>query len=131
MRLLIDQNLPSRLASLFAAQGYDAAHTDNVGLATSADPQILAWCCTQDRVLVTADKKLTKFLASSSANCPSVLITREMRMTPAEQVAAILVANLPQIEQIIIEHGNAVFSLAPDKPIRAELLPLGVSDKTT
>ncbi|NDL55654.1 DUF5615 family PIN-like protein [Phytoactinopolyspora mesophila] len=131
MRLLIDQNLPRRLASLLETHGHDVAHTEDVGLATTADPQILSWCCTQDRMLVTADKKLTKFLAASSADCPSVLITREMRTTPTEQIAAILVANLPQIEQIITEHGNAVFSLAPNKPIRAELLPLGVPNKTT
>lgn len=48
---------------------------------------------------------------------------------PTEGVAAMLVANLPQIERIIAEHGNAVFSLAPSKPIRAELLPLGVPNR--
>lgn len=111
-------------------EGHDVAYTEDVGLATTVDPQVLSWCCSQNRTLVTADKKLTKFLASSGAECPSVLITREMRTTPAEQVAAILIANVPQIERIITEHGNAVFSLAPNKPIRAELLPLGVSDKT-
>jgi predicted nuclease of predicted toxin-antitoxin system len=65
LRLLVDQNLPRRLASLLEAHGYDVAHTEDVGLATTADPQILSWCCAQDRVLVTADKKLTKFLAAS------------------------------------------------------------------
>lgn len=38
-----------------------------------------------------------------------------------------LTANLPQIEQIITEHGNVLFSLSPATPIRAELLPLGPS----
>ena len=71
-------------------------HTEDAGLATTGDPHILSWCCAQDRLLATADKKLTKFLASSRGDCPSVLITREMRTMPAEQVAAILIANLPQ-----------------------------------
>jgi predicted nuclease of predicted toxin-antitoxin system len=130
LRLLVDQNLPRRLAWLLHADGRDAVHTEDVGMATTGDPAILVWCCSQDRVLVTADKKLTKYLASSGADCPSVLILREMRTEPADQVAAILIANLPQIEQVIKDHGNAVFSLALTKPIRAELLPLGVPDKS-
>lgn len=129
MRLLLDQNLPLRLTALLLAHGHDVTHTEDVGLATKGDPQILSWCCSQDRMLVTADKKLTKFLAASGADCPSVVITREMRTTPTHQLAAILATNLPQIERLIAEHGNAVFSLAPNKPIRAGLLPLGVPEK--
>lgn len=97
MRLLIDQNLSRRLASLLQVDGHDVVHAEDVGLATTADPLILSWCCTEARLLVTADKKLTKFLASSNADCPSVLITRDLR----------------------------TLALTPAKPIRAEFLPLG------
>ena len=34
-----------------------------------------------------------------------------------------LLANLSQVEQVILGRGNAIFSIAPDRPIRAELLP--------
>ncbi len=125
MRLLIDQNLPRRLTSLLQIGGHDAVHTEDVGMATTPDPSILSWCCGEVRMLVTADKKLTKFLVSSGASCPSVLITRDVRTLPVEQTSALLIANLPAIEQVIDERGNAVFSLRPAKPIRAELLPLG------
>lgn len=131
MKLLIDQNLPQRLALLLKAEGHDAIHTEDVGMATSPDPLILAWCCAEERMLITADKKLTKFLASSGASCPSVLITREMRTLLLDQFAPTLIANRPQVLEIIIEHGNAVFMFAPAKPIRVELLPLGVRGKTT
>jgi hypothetical protein len=50
--------------------------------------------------------------------------SRELRAGTLERIAAMLLANLPQIEQVIIDHGNAIFSIAPDRPIRAELLPL-------
>jgi predicted nuclease of predicted toxin-antitoxin system len=130
LRLLIDQNLPRRLAALLQADSYDAVHTEDVDLATAPDPAILAWCCEHGSVLVTADKKLTKFLASSAADCPSVLILRAMRTLPSEQLALTLVANLPDVGHVIGEHGNAVFSFAPPKPIRAELLPLGLTEKT-
>lgn len=131
MRLLIDQNLPRRLASLLNVAGHDAVHTEDERLATTADPLILSWCCAETRLLVTADKKLTKYFASSRADCPSVLITRDIRTLPLEQATAMLTANLPQIEQIITEHGNALFSLSPATPIRAELLPLGPSPETS
>jgi len=54
-----------------------------------------------------------------------VLITRDMRTLPLDQTTAMLTANLPQLEKIITERGNALFSLTPAQPIRAEFLPLG------
>lgn len=90
MKLLIDQNLPQRLALLLKAEGHDATHTEDVGMATSSDPPILSWCCAEERMLITADKKLTKFLASSGADCPSVLVTREMRTLLLDQFAPTL-----------------------------------------
>lgn len=126
MKLLLDQNLPRRLAELLRDEGHDVVHTEDVELETTADPEILTWCCSNERHLVTGDKKLTKFLAASGGLCPSVLITRDMRTIPSDDMAAILVANLPQIERLIAEHGNVVLSLSPDKPIRAVLLPLGL-----
>ncbi len=130
MKLLIDQNLPQRLSTLLQAGGRDALHTEDEGLATAPDPLILAWCCRISRLLVTADKKLTKFVASSGADCPSVLVLREMRTVPVEQTAAIVAANLGQVERVIVERGNALFSLTPGRPIRAELLPLGAIGAT-
>lgn len=59
-----------------------------------------------------------------------MLVLREMRTVPVEQTAAIVAANLPQIERVIVERGNALFSLTPGRPIRAELLPLGVIGPT-
>lgn len=126
MRLLIDQNLPKRLCALLQGEGHDVLHTEDEGLAAAPDPLILLWCCTRARVLVTADKKLTKFIASSGADCPSVLVVRDMRTLPVEQTAAILAANLPQIEKVVAERGNALVSLTPGRPIRAEFLPLGL-----
>jgi predicted nuclease of predicted toxin-antitoxin system len=122
---LIDQNLPRRLATILAGGSHDAVHTEDVAMETTADPLILDWCCAEARLLVTADKKLTKFLASSGSRCPSVLVTRDLRALPVEQTAALLLSNLPAIEQVIVEHGHAVFSLRPAKPIRVEFLPLG------
>lgn len=125
MRLLVDQNLPRRLVAMLRVAGHEATHTEDEGLMTAPDPMILNWCCERGCALVTADKKMTKFLAGSGKECPSVLIARDLRALPVERIAAMLLANLAHIEQVIGEHGNALFSIMPDKPIRAELLPIG------
>jgi predicted nuclease of predicted toxin-antitoxin system len=100
LRLLVDQNLPRRLVALLLAAAHEAAHTEDEGLATATDPVILSWCCTHDRTLVTADKKMTKFFSGSGSTCPSVLVVRDLRTLAVERIAAMLVANLEQIESI-------------------------------
>lgn len=123
MRILVDQNLPAASVPGLAAAGHDAVHTTQLGLERATDPEIFEVCRAQSRVLVTADKKLTKYLHETGATAPSVVIIRGFT-TGAAAVFA-LVANLGLIDGVIAERGAAVFSLAPDKPIRVELLPLG------
>jgi predicted nuclease of predicted toxin-antitoxin system len=130
LKLLIDQNLPRQLTAMLGSGGHDVTHTEDEAMTTASDPVILRWCCEAQRTLLTADKKMIKYLVGSGVDCPSVLVTRELRTMALDRIAAMLLANLPQIEQVIAEHGNAIFSIAPDKPIRAELLPLITSDAT-
>lgn len=129
MRLLVDQNLPRRLVPLLESAGHDVVHTEDVKLAKASDPQIMAWCCAEQRVLVTADKKLTKYFASTATTCPSVVVTREIRVISIEETGTLLIANLPQVDATIVERGNAIFTIAHGRPIRAELLPLGETTK--
>jgi predicted nuclease of predicted toxin-antitoxin system len=122
LRLLVDQNLPHRLAGDLAEHGWDAVHTEDVGLQTAPDPLILRWCCAEHRCLLSADKKLTKYLASSGAECPSVVIIRDV--LPPELMARALLPNLTSVSEAMRTHGNAVFSFSMGRPIRAEILPL-------
>lgn len=123
MRALIDQNLPARFAERMVEAGHDAVHAEVLGLARARDPEIFAACRDQGRVLVTYDKKLTKFLAETKAASPSVLIIRNApRPTAAIEL---VLASAGLVEQTIAAKGQAVFSIAPERPIRVELLPLG------
>jgi len=124
LRLCIDQNLAGVLASLLTNAGHDAVHTSAVGLERAPDPEVLERCCEEERTLVTADKKLTKYLALSGAECPSVVIVRDVRTLHAADIGRMLVANLSAIESVIEEHGNAIFAIAPSNPIRATILPI-------
>lgn len=100
MRILVDQNLPRSLATRLAFAGHDALHTSDEGLERATDPVVFTACINQDRVLVTGDKKLTKFLAASSAVAPSVLVVRGFG-GPIEEVAHALIANLPLVDETI------------------------------
>lgn len=76
MRPLIDQNLPRSLATRLAFARHDAVHTSDEGLEMATDPVVFAACINQNRILVTGNKKLTKFLAASGALAPTVIIVR-------------------------------------------------------
>lgn len=72
---------------------------------------------------MTADKKLTKFLAAERAADPTVVILRGF-LLDVDRLASDLIASLPLIEETIISRGCAVFSVSADRPIRAQLLPM-------
>ena len=77
MKLLVDQNLASSLAARLTAEGHDAPHTRDLGMARTSDEDIFEWCRDNDAVLLTADKRLPKYLATQQATSPSVVIFRD------------------------------------------------------
>ena len=123
MKLLVDQNLSPSLVDQLASAGYDAQHTGALGMDRASDPVIFEWCRNNDAVLVTADRKLTKFLAAERAADPTVVIARGY-LLDVDRLASDLIVSLPLIEETLTSRGPAVFSVSPDRPIRAQLLPL-------
>jgi predicted nuclease of predicted toxin-antitoxin system len=103
--------------------GHVADHTATLGLERAQDAEIFVWCRNSDAVLLTGDKKLTKYLAEERATTPSVVIFRGYALDFA-QLEADLLDNLEGIEQVVALRGHAVFSVSPNHPIRAQLLPL-------
>ena len=126
MKFLVDQNLAKSLVDRLLAASHEAQHTQDLRMERAVDPDIFQWCRDNDSVLLTADKKLTKFLASERATAPTVVVFRDYHLD-FDRLAADLMANLPAIEQTITTQGAAVFSIACDRPTRAQLLPL-ISD---
>lgn len=123
MKLLVDQNLPPSLAARLTTAGQDAQHTTDLGLERTVDEDLFEWCRQNDAVLLTADKRLTKYLATQHASSPSVVIARGY-LIDFDQLEADLLADLDAIERTISNEGHAVFSMGPDRPTRAQLLPL-------
>lgn len=77
MRLLLDQGLPRTAADLLRAQGLDAIHVGEIGMAAASDPEIIRTAQNDDRVVVTLDADFHALLASTGAHRPSVIRIRE------------------------------------------------------
>ena len=113
MKLLLDANLSPRLLDPLRATGYTVEHVANVGLLTASDPAIFTYAAESGSVVVTAATDFPMLLAVSAARAPSVVHLRRVAERRPDEVAALLLANLPSVADDL-EHG-AVVSLSPDR----------------
>jgi predicted nuclease of predicted toxin-antitoxin system len=65
VRLLIDENLPPRLASLLTGAGHEALHVRDLDAAGASDPQIVELALAEQRVIISADTDFGALLAQA------------------------------------------------------------------
>jgi predicted nuclease of predicted toxin-antitoxin system len=94
----------------------------NAEIAAGDRPYVMATAREQRRVLVSADTDFGEILARSNDRQPSVVLYRGSEVIDAKVLGAILLTNLPQIEESLVE-GSIVVLL--DDRIRVRRLPLG------
>lgn len=122
MRLLLDNNLSPRLAELLTVEGWDVAHVGALGLRAAADKIVLRAAQDDHRVLVSADTDFGALLAASHEPGPSVVLVRRVVGRRVEELAGILIANLPQVEEEL-RLGSIV--VIGDDSLRIRRLPIG------
>ena len=122
MRFVVDECLPPSLAVQLSAAGHDAVSVTDLGLAGSADIVVMQAARDQERVLVSADTDFGELLARSNDHRPSLVLFRGAEVD-AKSLAAILLANLPQIAEPL--DVGAIVVLLDDR-IRVRFLPLNV-----
>jgi predicted nuclease of predicted toxin-antitoxin system len=71
---LIDANLPARLCEFFRAQGYTAAHVQELGMEQAADIEIWKRGHLDHAVIVTKDKDFASLAISRSDLCPVIFV---------------------------------------------------------
>ena len=98
MKLLIDENLPARLAALLSEAGHDSAHVRDLDAAGSSDPQIIDLDLADGRTIVSADTDFGALLASTGATEPSVILVREVVDLHPPELAVLLTACIEQLE---------------------------------
>lgn len=113
MKLLLDANLSPKVAEGLREAGFDAIHVADIGLVTATDDQIFDRAVEDELVVVTADSDFGMLLALRRATSPSVVHLRHVAELPRDSHLALLVANLPTIEEDLDR--GAIASLSPSR----------------
>jgi len=122
LRFLIDNALSPLLAERLTAAGHEAAHVRDYGLQAASDEEIVERARVENRIVVSADTDFATLLALRQMQQPSFLLFRRGTERRPEQQVALLLANLPALEQDLAE--GAVVVLEPGR-MRVRKLPIG------
>ena len=122
MRLLIDNALSPIVADRLRQGGHDVVHVRDLGLASAP---VMDAAAVDSRVLVSADTDFGTLLARRGAAHPSIVLLRRSSQCCPEVQAALLLANLPTVEDALTSGAIVVLE---DNRIRVRALPFGASD---
>jgi predicted nuclease of predicted toxin-antitoxin system len=87
VKFKLDQNLPIEAASLLAEAGHDAMTVYQQQLDGAPDPQIVAVCRQESRVLITADLDLSDIRQYPPEESPGLIVLRLKEQTRPNQLA--------------------------------------------
>jgi predicted nuclease of predicted toxin-antitoxin system len=121
MRFLIDNALSPSLAAALLQAGHDAIHVRDLGLQAAADDTIMALAAREERIVVSADTDFGTLLALYQSRLPSLILFRKGSPRIPAQQSALLLANLPAVEEELQRGAIVIFH---SDRIRVRRLPL-------
>lgn len=119
---MVDNAMSPVVAERLRQAGHDAVHVRDYGLAAAGDAEIFERAQREDRVVVSADTDFATLLALRGERRPSVILFRQSVNRRPEQQAAVLLRNLPAIEQLL---QNGCVAVLEDARLRVRRLPVG------
>ncbi len=120
MKILIDMNLPLRLAKLLSDRHIESSHWYHIGAPNASDKELIAYAQSNDYIILSCDLDFSAILSSSHGQKPSVVQIRAMDFNPEQIVVLLYDALVQHAEEL--EKG-AVMTIDMKKA-RVRLLPL-------
>ena len=120
MKLLIDMNIPPKIADFLTEFGIDAHHWFAIGAPDAKDSEILSYAHQHGYIVLTCDLDFSALLSAAPLKKPSVIQVRTQGFQLNE--LAQMVATAMKLNVVALEKG-AILSL-DTKRVRARILPL-------
>lgn len=121
MKLLLDNNLSPQLIEPLVDQGHQVEHVRDHGMQSAPDTAVLQLAVESRQVLISADTDFGQLLRQNQASAPSVVIIRTAGSRRPAAQAALLLANLPAVEDDLARGALVVFE---DTRVRVRDLPM-------
>lgn len=123
MRFLIDQPVSPIMANWLVDRGHEAVHVRDIGMARSADEQIVAHAVADDRIIVTSDLDYPRIIALAGGRRPGLVLFRAGNISDQEMIALLrrVLEEVPSarlVESVVVidEHSIRVATL----PLRTD-----------
>ena len=120
MKLLLDMNLPPKLANILVNSGIPSVHWCEIGAQDATDEEIMSYANDNDHVVVTHDLDFSAILSVTHGQKPSVIQIRTQYLN-IKEIAELIVTTVQQ-NSAAIEQG-AIVSLDANRA-RLRVLPL-------
>jgi len=120
MKMLLDMNLPPKLANILTEKGVSSIHWYVIGLPDATDVEIISYAQENDFVVVTHDLDFSTILSVTHGQKPSVIQIR-VQSIDAEQISELIMIAVQQNANEINQ--GAILSIDVSKS-RLRILPL-------
>jgi len=120
MKILIDMNLPPKLADLLIEKGIEAKHWHTIGPAYTTDTDIIEYASSNNYIIMTYDLDFSAILSAAKSNKPSVIQIRAQKIK-ADEIADLVHAALMQSKD---DMEDGAILTVDTKKSRLRILPL-------
>jgi len=120
MMILIDMNLPPKLATALSQKGIQAEHWYGIGAPGASDMEIMDYARIGNYIVLTCDLDFTAMLSITQGRKPSLIQVRSHGLS-IDKLADLLVSAIMQNEDSL--KIGAILTIDP-KRARVRLLPL-------